>query len=1018
MLRLKHHNVDTNMDTDESKKEGALPVAVAREEESCGDASPLSSAPEVEKAIPASSSAASNNKTKKYVAIGLVVVAIIGLSVGLGVARGGNQGTASSASSGSGVTLESFVTEGGCSASCDDTTGICTYTALVDLYASEFGYYHFAECPDAGTMPSLALELGKTYRFIQTDVTNYFHPLGFAYAPDGALAGADELDEALYLNYQLNGEEITLEGGYEPQFGWPIDEWATNGEYYVDVTLPINFDAKEDLFYFCHIHRYFGGRIKLVNDGQLLHPEDAPVLTIVPPPPSDYDIECGTFGLVMEDIATGSDGTWPHSMPGDYRTPSHPQCPHAFVCETGKSTFATCLEAINCHMFKGMTTNENHDETVLFLHQMIPHHQNAVNMAKSLLFADSEEQGGDGYLDCPKSDLGGAGSSLTMVHRMLSADPALAIPCTMVNLLRSIINGQNAQIQTMRGLLEDGGYPEFDMCDRTGFEGSTENADETSFYDSSIDMNGYWGYNKSTVDTIATASAVARNSGPRMLQDDVTATETTSVVNEPEICRATCETGTNGTEICTFTVKLDFFASDLGAFYFEECGADNPFPIIGIEIGKQYVFDQSDITNFYHPLGFAYHPDGAHVGLPELEEDPYLQYMLNGEVVGLEPMHDSMGYEPLFFHSPDEWWDYGEFSVGVKFDKEYEYDLFYFCHIHHGMSGRIKLLKDSVPISAKNFPLIAYRHPQPSDYDKGCGTYEMSPYQLPHPECPESFICDKSSEFAGCLDTMNCYMMAGMTSHANEVEGDVELFLHHMIPHHINAVNMAKALFKTGTVDCTRTRVIAGATSAPLPSSEDGSDGCILDGILRDIIGNQNYQINVMYGVLQDGGFPKSNDCVVKIGSVSSTWVPTVTVAATNAPPLTGTEAPSAVPDAATASPFDPTAASPDDPADTIAAPLTGTETTAASDAASATLTVLPTSIPTSKQPSSATAISLVGDNSWFTCAGECGPQSSMPCVFPFIYNSVLYNSCTNIDSNQEWCGTADGGWKNCCNCP
>ena len=64
-MRLKHHNVDTNMDTDESKKEGALPVAVAREEESCGDASHLSSAPEVEKAIPASSSAARNNKTKK-----------------------------------------------------------------------------------------------------------------------------------------------------------------------------------------------------------------------------------------------------------------------------------------------------------------------------------------------------------------------------------------------------------------------------------------------------------------------------------------------------------------------------------------------------------------------------------------------------------------------------------------------------------------------------------------------------------------------------------------------------------------------------------------------------------------------------------------------------------------------------------------------------------------------------------------------------------------------------------------
>ena len=62
-----------------------------------------------------------------------------------------------------------------------------------------------------------------------------------------------------------------------------------------------------------------------------------PILTRVPPTPSDYDVECGTYGLVVvnaaeeEDeaasetsssLATGSDGTWKHSMTGDYRT--HP----------------------------------------------------------------------------------------------------------------------------------------------------------------------------------------------------------------------------------------------------------------------------------------------------------------------------------------------------------------------------------------------------------------------------------------------------------------------------------------------------------------------------------------------------------------------------------------------------------------------------------------------------------------------------------------------------------------------
>jgi hypothetical protein len=109
-------------------------------------------------------------------------------------------------------------------------------------------------------------------------------------------------------------------------------------------------------------------------------------------------------------------------------------------------------------------------------------------------------------------------------------------------------------------------------------------------------------------------------------------------------------------------------------------------------------------------------------------------------------------------------------------------------------------------------------------------------------------------------------MMAGMTTHATNTEandngegggggGDLELFLHQMIPHHVNAVNMAKALLKTGTVTCARERGI------DIPDDDD----CILDGILREIIGNQNYQINLMYGLLQEGGYPKSNDCVIEI---------------------------------------------------------------------------------------------------------------------------------------------------------
>jgi hypothetical protein len=348
-----------------------------------------------------------------------------------------------------------------CQAACNDN-GICTYTALVDMFASEFGFFHFKECPDAGNMPTITMELGKTYRFVQRDISNYIHPLGFAYEPDGALADADEVEEE-YLSYQLNGEDIGLDG-YEPNFAHPIDEWATDGEYYVEVTIPQDFTYTKDLFYFCHIHRYLGGRIKLRRNGTLIQPSHLPIHNTMPPPPSSYDKQCGTYGLVHQYAELGQMGdSWTHSMAADYRLP-HSECPLTFVCEDGKSIFASCLDAINCHMFIGMTTYEQYSEVALFLQQMIPHHQNAVNMAKSLLLNWS--------YTCDPADLG--------------SDSA---ECLMENILRSIVYGQNAQIQTMRDLLERNGWPEFDHCDRP-IQGSSEDEEMDSEYEN-IDNSRY-----------------------------------------------------------------------------------------------------------------------------------------------------------------------------------------------------------------------------------------------------------------------------------------------------------------------------------------------------------------------------------------------------------------------------------------------------------------------------------------------------------------------------------------------
>ena len=78
-----------------------------------------------------------------------------------------------------GLTSSTVVADGHdelCEATCSnvedtDEGEICVFTTKVDLYAGELGYYQFEECGDA-VNPTLALEVGKTYRFSQADRSN------------------------------------------------------------------------------------------------------------------------------------------------------------------------------------------------------------------------------------------------------------------------------------------------------------------------------------------------------------------------------------------------------------------------------------------------------------------------------------------------------------------------------------------------------------------------------------------------------------------------------------------------------------------------------------------------------------------------------------------------------------------------------------------------------------------------------------------------------------------------------
>ncbi len=47
------------------------------------------------------------------------------------------------------------------------------------------------------------------------------------------------------------------------------------------------------------------------------------------------------------------------------------------------------------------------------------------------------------------------------------------------------------------------------------------------------------------------------------------------------------------------------------------------------------------------------------------------------------------------------------------------------------------------------------------------------------------------------------------------------------------------------------------------------------------------------------------------------------------------------------------------------------------------------------------------------------GNGGGKKCWFPFLYNGVQYDSCTDVDHGQEWCSVTanydkDGLWGNC----
>jgi hypothetical protein len=298
-------------------------------------------------------------------------------------------------------------------------------------------------------------------------------------------------------------------------------------------------------------------------------------------------------------------------------------------------------------------------------------------------------------------------------------------------------------------------------------------------------------------------------------------------------------------------MSLDVFASETG--YYTFAGQSGSSPDIHVTIGETYIFDQSDPTNWYHPVGFAYEPDGAHGStwggdeLDEVEGAGELLYKIDGAATSC-PDAGATGldcYEPEFFYPRADWKEKtytAELTITQDVaDRSHGGVLYYFCHIHSKMSGKLVIHNTDgsrYTPTANPTELPLYSPVVRESIDFTCGTTGVTPYTYGQAmACDVSFLCGDLDTvtnplFGQCLQGVDCAMNKGMfgESTPNHISPLVT-FMEQMIPHHLNAINMAKMLMK---ID---------------PDAVAATDD--LEGILWEIVNVQNYQVHQFRNYLE-----------------------------------------------------------------------------------------------------------------------------------------------------------------------
>ena len=187
--------------------------------------------------------------------------------------------------------------------------------------------------------------------------------------------------------------------------------------------------------------------------------------------------------------------------------------------------------------------------------------------------------------------------------------------------------------------------------------------------------------------------------------------------------------------------------------------------------------------------------------------------------------------------------------------------IYYFCHIHSKMSGKIVISTvDGSRFEPTLNPteLELYSPVVRSAIDATCGTTGVAQYTYGQSmACSGSFLCgdlDTNPRFGQCLQGVDCAMNKGMFGESTpDHASPVVTFMEQMIPHHLNAVNMAKLLLKTDL------------------DSVAATDG--LEDILWDIINVQNYQVHQFRNYLEantgNAGIASSDDSGLSAGGLA-----------------------------------------------------------------------------------------------------------------------------------------------------